>query len=395
MLSPQSLDEYYMAQCLSLAEKGRTSVSPNPMVGAVVLNASGKKISEGYHLRPGEPHAEVIALDRAGEASRGGTLYINLEPCNHTGRTPPCTERILASGVRRVVCGTPDPNPWVQGKGVEALKAKGVAVTIGVLESVCCEFNEIFFHWIQAQRPFITLKLAMTLDGKIADRQGHSRWITGDFSRQYVHLLRNHHDSILTTAQTVMADDPQLIPRFWTTAGNNRLSPPVRIVLDRTFRLVPKQFRIFNTADAPTWVFTSKVQHNQSHAEEARALGVQVFEVDDTGIGLSLEEVFRTLGEKSLTSVWVEAGGHLAGHLLEGSWIDKCYFFYGGKLLPDPSAIQGLSGLTHLNLSQAPAFKIRRHKILENDFMIEAYPIKTSKSEEHFNSSSYDLQPTH
>ena len=314
----ETVDDYYMAQCLRLARLGEGTTSPNPMVGAVVLDAQGRKVGEGYHAKAGGPHAEVVALNQAGEAAAGGTLYVNLEPCNHEGRTGPCTQTIIQSKVERVFCGTLDPNPLVSGSGRDELQNHRISVRNGYLEDECLRLNEVFFHHITTGRPFVVLKLAMTLDGKIATRSGQSQWLTGDLSRQYVHHLRRRYDAILTTAETVRADNPQLTLR----GVASREKPAIRVILDRRFRLDPQQYKIFN-ADAPTWVFTSKIAHFEDHARQARAQGVKVFEVDETGTGLDLKAVLEILCQQGLTSVFVEAGGRLAGSLLNQQLVNK------------------------------------------------------------------------
>jgi diaminohydroxyphosphoribosylaminopyrimidine deaminase / 5-amino-6-(5-phosphoribosylamino)uracil reductase len=311
-----------------------------------------------------------MALEASGNAVQGGTLFVNLEPCNHTGRTPPCTERILQAGIRKVIFGTPDPNPTVDGHGAEILQGCGVEVQQGPLIEQCQVLNEIFFHYVNTKRPFVTLKQAMTLDGKIATRTGESHWLTGPTARHYVHYLRSGYDALLTTAETVMADNPQLTVRN-IPEGNQR---PVRVVLDRRLRLNPNQYQIFDTQQSPTWLFTSKVHHNESHAVQAKAKGVEVIPVDDTGLGLDLQDVFRILGERQITSVFVEAGGRLAGSLVNQKLVNKLYLFYAPKLLPDPMAKGGLVEGIQLTLQESLALSIQTTKQLDTDWVIEAYP---------------------
>lgn len=364
-----------MARCLELAERGRGQVSPNPMVGCVVLDAQGKKIAEGFHPQAGGPHAEVVALDKAGEKAQGGILYVNLEPCNHHGKTPPCTERIIAAGIDKVICGTLDPNPLVSGQGRDTLQNARISVRYGFLEAQCRHLNEVFFHHITANRPFVTLKMGLTLDGRIAARSGRGEWFTSDFSRQYVHHLRHGHDAILTTATTVAADNPQLTVRGLPDVTRQ----PIRVILDRHFRLNPDEhWRVFKTDEAPTWIFTSKIRHHQEHAQKARNLGIRIFEVDDTGIGLHLPEVFQKLGEAGVASVMVEAGGHLAGGLLREKLVNKVYLFYAGKILGDAMAPPAFSENTKLALAGASQFYIHHTRQLEGDWVLEAYPESVS-----------------
>lgn len=366
-----SPDEYYMARCLTLAERGRATVSPNPMVGAVVLDAQGRKIAEGWHQKAGEPHAEVIALDQAGEAAKGGTLYVSLEPCCHTGKTPPCTERVLASGVKRVVCGTLDPNPLVAGQGVTALQGEGLNVVCGYLEEECRRLNETFFHHIQTKRPFVTLKLAMTMDGKIAARNGKSQWLTGPMARQYVHYLRSGYDAILTTSETVMADNPQLTVREGFASP---LRTPTRIVLDRQFRLNLEKYQVFETQTAPTWLMVGKRHHHGDRVMTALSKKLEVLPVHETGLGMDLSDVLIRLGEKGVTSVFVEAGGRLAGSLLSAGLVNKLVLFYAPKVLHDAMARSGFTGAVNLGLDAAPKLQITDTRQLDQDWVVTAYP---------------------
>ncbi|MDX2085345.1 MAG: bifunctional diaminohydroxyphosphoribosylaminopyrimidine deaminase/5-amino-6-(5-phosphoribosylamino)uracil reductase RibD [Candidatus Melainabacteria bacterium] len=376
------LDMFYMQRCLSLAWQGWGSVSPNPMVGAVVLDAKGRKVGEGFHAQAGGPHAEVVALNQAGEAAQGGTLFVNLEPCNHTGKTPPCTERIIQSGIQQVFCGTLDPNPLVYGSGRDALQNARISFKHGFLEAECLQLNEIFFHYITTRRPFITLKLAMTADGRIAARNGDSQWITGPTARQYVHHLRSGYDAILTTAQTVMADNPALTVR--TPQLNPRYRPPIRIILDRHFRLNPETYRIFNKEDAPTVVVTSRVRHHRENALAARTTGIEVLEVDDTGTGLDLVQLLCALGEKSITSILVESGGRLATQLLSAQLVNKCHLFYAPTILADSAALPGFGGGPVLSsLEQRIRFhRVEQHQ-LEQDWLLTLYP-ETVNTEQIF-----------
>jgi diaminohydroxyphosphoribosylaminopyrimidine deaminase/5-amino-6-(5-phosphoribosylamino)uracil reductase len=369
----ERIEDYYMARCLALAERGRGNVSPNPMVGAVVLDAMGKKVGEGYHEKLGGPHAEVVALNNAGDAARGGTLYVNLEPCNHTGRTPPCTEKIIQSGIERVICGTLDPNPLVSGAGRDTLQNSRISVRYGFLEEACRKLNEVFFYYITTNRPFVTLKLAMTLDGKIATRSGRSQWLTGAFSRQYVHHLRSGNDAIMTTAETVLADNCRLTVRDIPGVTHQ----PVRVVLDSAFRLDPRKFKIFETSMAPTWVVVSRIRHNEEHADLARERGVEVIEVDETGLGLDLREVLEKLGQRQISSVFVEAGGRLAGSLMNQNLVNKLFLFYAPQLMSDPSAKPGFTGSISLDLPGTPRLMIANTRKLERDLVVEAYPAQS------------------
>ena len=367
-----------MARCLELARQGEGQTSPNPMVGAIVLNHQGKKVGEGFHAKAGQPHAEVLALKQAGDAAHSGTLYLNLEPCNHTGRTPPCTQAIIEAGIVRVICGTLDPNPRVAGSGRDALQNHRISVRVGFLEEECRMLNEAFFHAITTKRPFVTLKLGMTMDGKIATRNGESRWLTGELSRQYVHHLRHRHDAILTTAETVMTDNPRLNVRGLALSADKK--PPVRAILDRRFRLTPDAYHVFEADDIETWVFTSALHHDADNARRATKLGARVIKVEEVGTRLDLGAVFAYLADEELTSVLVEAGGKLAGSLMSQDWVNKLYLFYGPRLLPDPAAKLAFSDAPILQLADAPKLVITNTRQLENDVVVEAYPVTRSKA---------------
>jgi diaminohydroxyphosphoribosylaminopyrimidine deaminase/5-amino-6-(5-phosphoribosylamino)uracil reductase len=370
----QNIDEAYMARCLYLAELGAGTVSPNPLVGAVVLDAQGRVVGEGYHQRAGEAHAEVIALDAAGEQAKGGTLYVNLEPCNHQGRTPPCTKRIIEAGIQRVVCGTLDPNPLVSGTGRDLLQNSRIEVRYGFLETECKRLNEIFFHYITTRMPFVTVKLGLTMDGKIANRHGESRWLTGTFSREYVHHLRQNYDAILTTAETVLIDNPKLNVRDIP----NIRKQPAKIIVDRRFRLNVDRYQIFK-GEAPVWILTSKANHNPGNAKKARSQGFKIIEVDETGHGLDLKAAFAQLAEHEITSIFVESGGRLASSLMSDGLANKFYLFYAPKTLRDAMAKPAFGHAFQLELPESPQLEIIHTRQIDQDWVIEAKPYKNGR----------------
>jgi diaminohydroxyphosphoribosylaminopyrimidine deaminase/5-amino-6-(5-phosphoribosylamino)uracil reductase len=365
----QNIDEVYMARCLALAELGQGTVSPNPLVGAVVLDAQGRVVGEGYHQRAGDAHAEVIALNQAGERAQGGTLYVNLEPCNHQGRTGPCTQKIIASGIQRVVCGTLDPNPLVAGAGRDALQNSRISVRYGFLEKECKQLNEKFFHYIVYKTPFVTVKLGMTLDGKIANRHGESRWLTGSFAREYVHHLRQEYDAILTTAETVIADNPKLNVRDIP----NIRKQPIRIVLDRQFRLNVDRYEIFK-GNNPAWIVTSAISHNKQNAQRAKAMGIKVIKIDEAGGVLNLKALFALLPQENVASVFVEAGGRLASSIINEGLANKYYLFYAPKTLQDTMSKPAFGHTFKLDLPNAPQLEIIQSRQLEHDWVLEAQP---------------------
>src|SRR5260221_2143261 len=264
-------DEFYMLECLALARRGDGRVSPNPMVGCVIVK-KGIVIGRGYHRRFGGPHAEVNAIRSSAAPVRGSTLYVNLEPCNHQGKTPPCTELIIRSQIARVVIGTTDPNPLVFGEGIRRLRRAGVKVTVGLLEEECLRLNEFFFKYIRTRLPFVTLKVAQTLDGKIAALKGFPRRITGPQSMNYVHTLRSEYDAVMVAAVTVRSDNPRL------TVRNVRGRDPLRIILDGKFRVMPGAAVFRNSKGGQTIIMVERksILRKYSKEELIRSRGVGV-----------------------------------------------------------------------------------------------------------------------
>src|SRR3989304_899935 len=244
-------DEKWMKRVLRLAGAGRGRTSPNPLGGAVLVK-NGKGVGEGYHARIGEAHAEIVALRQAGEEARGAVLYLNLEPCTHYGRTPPCVPQVIKAGLKRVVIGTKDPNPVVNGKGIETLRKSGLDIKVGVLEKECKRLNEGFCKYILGKEPFVILKVAATLDGKIATRNGNSKWISGEASRRFVHKLRDQVDGIIVGTGTVLKDDPMLTTRI--KGGRN----PYRIILDSRLR-IPKKAKVIEISPSKTIIATTEL----------------------------------------------------------------------------------------------------------------------------------------
>lgn len=329
--------EYWMGLALDLANSTAGQTSPNPMVGAVVVK-NNQLLGSGAHLRAGTPHAEVHALQMAGEEAEGSTIYVTLEPCNHFGRTPPCTEKIIASGVKQVVVGSGDPDKLVAGRGIARLREAGLIIIENVLSSECLKLNEAYFHHRKTGLPFVTLKTATTLDGKIATKSGDSRWITNEASRAYVHQLRHEHDAILVGIGTVLADDPELTTR--TLDGG--LSP-TRIVLDSKLR-IPLTSKLLQTDIAPTWIFTSE-EHDEKKRATLVKRGVEVF-VTGAGEKVNLEKVLRVLGENGVLSLLIEGGSEVNAAMLAGDYVQKIITFIAPKILggiDSPSAIGGES----------------------------------------------------
>jgi diaminohydroxyphosphoribosylaminopyrimidine deaminase / 5-amino-6-(5-phosphoribosylamino)uracil reductase len=329
--------EAWMRFALQLAQAAEGQTSPNPMVGAVVVK-DGQMMGLGAHVQAGTPHAEVHALEMAAATAKGATLYVTLEPCPHVGRTPPCTEKIIQSGVKQVVIGSVDLDPRVSGKGITRLKEAGIEVLQAVLEKECLQLNEAYFYHRRTGRPFVTLKTATTLDGKIATANGDSRWITGKEARQFVHQLRHRQDAILVGIGTVLTDNPALTVRL-QAGGKN----PIRVIVDSHLR-TPLQAKITNVAIAPTWIFTT--DHRDIEKEkQLRAKGVQVI---STGIAplVDWKGLLHHLGGQGILSLLVEGGGQVNASLLRGGYVNKVIALIAPKLLggaTSPTSIAGES----------------------------------------------------
>jgi diaminohydroxyphosphoribosylaminopyrimidine deaminase/5-amino-6-(5-phosphoribosylamino)uracil reductase len=320
-------DSHYMRRAIELAELGSGWVNPNPLVGAVVVK-DGRVIGEGYHQRYGDPHAERNALLAASESPEGSTLFVTLEPCCHTGKTPPCTQAILEAKIARVVIGSDDPNPLNAGKGIEQLREAGLEVTTGFMRAECNKLNRIFFHYILNKTPYVMMKYAMTLDGKIATRTGSSKWITGPEAREDVHRIRGRYAAIMVGIGTVLADDPLLNCRI--EGGHS----PLRVICDSALR-IPTDSRIVSTApEIPTIIVT--VSDDETKAARLQALGCEVLVQPTDQPRIDLPALMAYLGERGIDSVLLEGGGMLNWSALEAGIVNRvrCYVapsIFGGK----------------------------------------------------------------
>lgn len=356
-------DHDYMRLALDLAEQGRGWTSPNPMVGAVVVK-DGQIIGQGWHKRCGQPHAERNALASCTQDPAGAVLYVTLEPCCHHGRQPPCTEAILEAGIRRVVVGSGDPNPLVAGKGVGILREHGVEVTEHILQQECDHLNEVFFHYIQTMRPFVAMKYAMTMDGKIAAYTGASQWITGEKARAHVQRQRHWYSAIMVGVGTVLEDDPLLTCRV--PDGKN----PIRVVCDTHLR-TPLTARAVRTAkETPTILATCCMEQKRWQAYENE--GCQIVTVDEKNGHLDLQQLMEQLGQQQIDSVLLEGGGTLNWAALESGIVQKVYAYvapklFGGKDAKTPVEGRGVS-------SPAGAFRLKHTAItrLGEDFLMES-----------------------
>lgn len=360
----ESGDEGFMREALKLARRGVGRTSPNPAVGAVVVSG-GTIVGRGYHPKAGEPHAEIFALDEAGEKARGATLHVTLEPCCHTGRTPPCTDRILAAGVSRVVYAIGDPNPRVDGGGRRALEAAGISVQSGVLEGAARRLNEPFFHHVVTGRPHVTLKFAMSLDGRLAAPDGTSQWITSPAARREGHKLRDELDAILVGVATVLADDPQLTCRIPGRKTRN----PLRVVLDSDLR-TPPAARVLHTDAAPTLVIAA-AGADAAKADAIRRTGAEVIEVSRGSGGVDVGEVLGALGGRGVTSLLVEGGATVAASFLRAGAGNRVVAFIAPTLIGGGPRYQAVSDIGVGTLSDALKLEHVTYKKIGGDLMIE------------------------
>lgn len=356
-------DQQFMRLALDLAQKGWGWTSPNPMVGAVVVK-DGRIIGTGYHARCGELHAERAALQNCSEDPAGGTIYVTLEPCCHHGRQPPCTDAILEAKLARVVVGSGDPNPQVAGKGIGILRSAGVEVTEGVLAEECRALNDVFFHYIQTKRPYVVLKYAMTLDGKLAAYTGASQWITGPEARAHVHRQRGRYRSILVGVGTVLADDPQLTCRL--EGGRD----PLRIVCDTRLR-TPLTAQVVRTAsETPTLLATCCQEAEKIAPYEAAGCQVLVLPQGKNG-SVDLSALLEALGKQEVDSVLVEGGASMHWSFLEAGLADRVLAYVAPKLLGGQSAKSPVGGQGFPHPDQAVKLKHTAFTPLGEDLLLE------------------------
>ncbi|OGB95596.1 MAG: riboflavin biosynthesis protein RibD [candidate division NC10 bacterium RIFCSPLOWO2_12_FULL_66_18] len=367
MVRAAEADQQWMRRALDLAARARGRTSPNPMVGAVLVK-DGQLIGEGFHAYTGSDHAEVAALRDAGPAATGATLYVSLEPCCHYGRTPPCVDQILQAGIRRVVAACEDPNPAVSGKGIAALRAAGLSVDVGVLAEEAERVNEAFFTHVRTGRPFVTLKVAASLDGKIATRTGESRWITGESARRRVHQLRNEVDAVLVGIGTVLRDDPLLTTRL----GIADQRDPIRVIVDNLARL-PLRAKVVNRAStAPTILAVSQMAP-RTKLEALEREGVQVIVVESSPRRVSLERLIEALGKRGILSVMIEGGAEINASALREGIVDKVLVFLAPTLIGGKSTPTAVGGDGIESLSQAVRLRDVRIERFDGDILVEGY----------------------
>lgn len=359
-----------MQMALELAAKARGRTSPNPMVGAVLVK-DGEVVGKGYHAKAGGAHAEVVALADAKERAKDATVYVTLEPCCHHGRTGPCTEALIKAGVKRVVAAMLDPNPLVAGQGLNILRDAGIEVKSGLLEEAARELNEVFIKYITTKKPFVVLKAATSLDGKIATASGESKWITSSEARAYGHRLRDQYDAILVGVNTVLADNPSLTARLPEGRGKD----PSRIIVDSLARTPTASQVLLQESAAHTIIATNEAAPVERRAS-LMAAGAEIIVVPGAGPGVDLAKLMELLGEKQISSVLIEGGGKISGSALKAGIVDKIAWFMapkiiGGDLAPGPVRGEGIKSLQ--DATQIYHMSVQQ---LGTDYLITGYTSK-------------------
>ena len=390
-------DELYMKRAISLAKMATGHTSPNPLVGAVVVK-NNTIVGEGYHHKAGEAHAEVHALDAAGDNARGATLYVTLEPCAHYGKTPPCAKRVVESGIARVVIGSTDPNPLVAGKGIQILTEAGIEVTTDVCVDECIQLNEHFFTFIQTHKPFVTIKSAMSLDGKIATFTGQSQWITNESSRKDGHVLRATHDAMLVGIGTILADDPLLNCRltrdelYQAVIDTNDVSientlevhQPDIVILDSQGR-TPTDAKVFTIPNRKVIVYVAKgcpeqrriaLANARAIVEELPTKSVRQGRTTDVAIDIKkidIQACLEHLGKQGYTSVLVEGGSTIISSFVESLAFDKIVTYIGNLVIGGANSTAAVGGTGFATLHEAPTLEFASSRILDNNIRIESY----------------------
>jgi diaminohydroxyphosphoribosylaminopyrimidine deaminase/5-amino-6-(5-phosphoribosylamino)uracil reductase len=360
-------DLSYLEMAYGLAEKAKGWARPNPYVGAVLVYKE-KIVGYGYHEKPGKPHAEIIALDRAGSLARGSTLYLTLEPCVHWGRTPPCVDAVLRADLKRVVVSSPDPNPIVYKKGIKALRAAGIDVSVGLLEERNKILNETYIKYITQGSPYVTLKAAVSLDGRIATRTFDSRWISSPQTREYVHLVRGEHDAIMVGINTILKDDPLLTVRHPHWRGKKL----VRVILDSSLRFPPEARILSTLGKGEIIIFTSK-RSSPKKIDALRKKGVEVIQISTSTGKVEVQEVLPRLGEKGLSSLLVEGGSLLLTTLLQEKLADKLFLTISPRLIGGEKAPSFFEGRGVRLIKESWEFRETSSFKIGNDIIVEGY----------------------
>ncbi len=365
-MSLKTVHEDYMRAALALAHKGAGRVSPNPMVGALVVRGR-RVVGAGYHRAFGAAHAEVNALRRAGSAARGADLYVTLEPCSHYGKTPPCVDQVIASGIKRVFIGQVDPNPLVRGRGIRRLRAAGLEVMVGILREECSALNEAFSKHVTTGLPLVTLKAALTLDGKIATRTGDSHWITCAQSRRIVHRMRAEADAVMVGIGTVLTDDPQLNVRL----GRQNTRDPLRIVVDSRLRIDPACKLLQAGLAVGTLIVTGTRAAASAKADKLRSLGAEVLGCMMSGSRIDLKKLMSVLGSRGISHIMLEGGATLIGAALRARIVDRAMLFYAPKILGGSDALGMAIGRGPVKISGCLQLDGMTVRSVGCDFLVE------------------------
>lgn len=359
--------EKYMKKCIKLARKGEGKTSPNPLVGCVVLDKNGKEIATGYHKEYGAPHAEADALNKVGDEAQGGTLIVNLEPCSHHGKTPPCSDLIIEKGIKTLAIGMKDPNPNVSGNGAEKCEKSGIKVIENVLHDECVKLNEVFIKNVTQKKLFIAIKTATTLDGKIATKTGDSKWITSEKARREVQKIRKRYDAILTTSSTIIKDNPSMTCRL------KNVKNPIKIILDRELK-TDLSSKIYSSKGEYIYIFTDKTSSiSKTHSSSTN---VVIIKCKTNNCKLDLDFIFNKLFDLGIKSVLIEAGGKLNGELISQGLVDKIYHFLAPKVLGDREGVNVFEGRNIDKISDTIDFQIEGIHNFSPDILVVYTPKK-------------------
>jgi len=356
-----------MKRALALAAKARGQTNPNPLVGAVIVK-NGKIVGEGYHVQAGAPHAEIVALERAREQAQGATLYINLEPCCHYGRTPPCTRAIIESGIKKVIISMLDPNPLVAGKGREELLGAGIQLEVGLLAEEAQRLNEVFIKYITTRRPFVILKAGISLDGKIATSTGQSRWITGSKARYLSHQLRREADAILVGKRTILVDDPLLTVRLPQPSAKN----PIKVVVDSTLE-IPTSAKILSPESPAPTIIATTARATKEKMAQLEAKGARIITLSEREGRVDLGELMDILAQEGISSLILEGGAELNAAALQAGIVDKVVFFMAPIIIGGSTAPNVVGGKGFPELKRALRLTDLRLKKVGRDYMLEGY----------------------
>jgi diaminohydroxyphosphoribosylaminopyrimidine deaminase/5-amino-6-(5-phosphoribosylamino)uracil reductase len=366
----------YMQRCLTLAKKAGGLTSPNPMVGAVVVK-NNTIIGEGFHTRAGFPHAEVEALKQAGKEARGATLYVNIEPCCHFGKTPPCTDMIIKSGIKSVFIGMQDPNPLVSGNGIKQLQQAGISVEQGLLKTEASRLNEVFIKYITKKRPFVVLKTAISLDGKIATFTGESKWITGEKARKFAHTLRSYYDAVLVGIGTVLKDDPLLTLR----GSLKNIRQPVRVIVDSSAK-IPIECQLLKTTKNMRTIIAVTKNAVASKLKKLTNTGAEVLLTQSQNDRVNLDDLLNKLGSMGITSMLVEGGGEINASFIDSDLVDKLLIFIAPKIIGGREGVSFVQGKGVSHLRECSLYERPRIKRMGEDILLETYPLKSIRRRE-------------